>query len=43
MIDFMNRYLPRDIVIKRIEEMPERFHARYNAVGKNTAIMFGTT
>ncbi len=31
---FMNRYLPRDIVIKRIEEMPERFHARYNAVGK---------
>ncbi len=34
MIDFMNRYLPRDIVIKRIEEMPERFHARYNAVGK---------
>ena len=34
MIDFMNRYLPRDIVIKRIEEMPERFHSRYNAVGK---------
>ena len=27
MIDFMNRYLPRDIVIKRIEEMPERFHS----------------
>ncbi|WP_165004428.1 MULTISPECIES: tRNA pseudouridine(38-40) synthase TruA [unclassified Enterococcus] len=34
MLEFMNRYLPRDIVVKKIEEMPERFHARYNAKGK---------
>ncbi|MBF8808627.1 MAG: tRNA pseudouridine(38-40) synthase TruA [Enterococcus lacertideformus] len=31
---FLNRYLPRDIIIKHVEEMPERFHARYNATGK---------
>ncbi|MGX7243755.1 tRNA pseudouridine(38-40) synthase TruA [Enterococcus quebecensis] len=34
MIDFLNRYLPRDIVVKKVEEVPERFHARYNATGK---------
>lgn len=34
MIDFLNRYLPQDIVVQKIEEVPERFHARYNAVGK---------
>ncbi len=34
MLTFLNRYLPRDIVIKKVEEMPERFHARYNATGK---------
>lgn len=33
-INFLNHYLPRDIVIKKVEEMPERFHARYNATGK---------
>ncbi|GGC90437.1 tRNA pseudouridine(38-40) synthase TruA [Enterococcus wangshanyuanii] len=33
-LDFLNRYLPRDIVVKKVEDMPERFHARYNAVGK---------
>ncbi|MBM7709858.1 tRNA pseudouridine(38-40) synthase TruA [Enterococcus lemanii] len=32
--DFLNRYLPRDIVITKVEEVPERFHARYNATGK---------
>ena len=31
---FFNRYLPRDIVITKVEEVPERFHARYNAKGK---------
>lgn len=41
MLDHLNRYLPRDIVVKEIEEVPERFHARYNANGKNTAIMSG--
>lgn len=34
MRDFLNRYLPQDIVITKVEEMPERFHARYNATGK---------
>lgn len=34
MLDFLNRYLPRDIVVKKVEEVPERFHARYNCVGK---------
>ena len=30
----LNHQLPQDIIIKQIEEAPERFHARYNAVGK---------
>ncbi|MGM0219469.1 tRNA pseudouridine(38-40) synthase TruA [Enterococcus sp. AZ126] len=34
MLAFLNRYLPRDIVVKKVEEVPERFHARYNAIGK---------
>ncbi|GCF95707.1 tRNA pseudouridine synthase A [Enterococcus florum] len=34
MIEFFNRYLPKDIVVKKAEEVSERFHARYNAVGK---------
>lgn len=34
MRDHLNTYLPRDIIIRELEEMPERFHARYNAVGK---------
>lgn len=34
MLEFMNRYLPRDIIIKKVEEVPERFHSRYNATGK---------
>lgn len=32
--EFLNRYLPQDIVIKKTEEASERFHARYNAKGK---------
>lgn len=28
------RYLPQDIIIKKIIEVPERFHARYHATGK---------
>lgn len=31
---FLNRYLPQDIVVKELIEVPERFHARYNATGK---------
>ncbi|MGY3779373.1 tRNA pseudouridine(38-40) synthase TruA [Isobaculum melis] len=34
MIAFLNRYLPQDIVVKKVEEVPERFHARYNASSK---------
>lgn len=33
-MDTLNHQLPRDIVVKKIEEVPERFHARYNAKGK---------
>ena len=33
-ITYLNAYLPEDIVIKRVEEVNERFHARYNAVSK---------
>ncbi|MBO0477774.1 tRNA pseudouridine(38-40) synthase TruA [Vagococcus sp. DIV0080] len=34
MIDYLNRYLPNDIVVNAIEEVPERFHSRYNAKEK---------
>lgn len=32
--DYMNRYLPDDICIKEIRIASDRFHSRYNAVGK---------
>lgn len=31
---YLNQYLPRDIVVKVLEEVGDRFHARYNASGK---------
>ena len=31
---YLNRYLPNDISIIRVEDVPERFHARYNAKDK---------
>lgn len=34
MQEYLIRYLPQDIIIKKMEEVPERFHARYHAVGK---------
>ncbi|MHC5216452.1 tRNA pseudouridine(38-40) synthase TruA [Enterococcus sp. LJL128] len=34
MLTTLNNQLPRDIVVKKLEEVPERFHARYNAAGK---------
>ena len=34
MLDFFHQYLPQDIVVKQLDDMPERFHARYNAKGK---------
>lgn len=32
--DYINNYLPDDIVVKEVREASDRFHARYNAVGK---------
>lgn len=32
--DYMNRYLPDDICVKEVREASDRFHSRYNAVGK---------
>ena len=32
--DYMNRYLPDDICVREVKEASERFHSRYNAVGK---------
>ena len=32
--DYMNRYLPDDISVNEVKEASERFHARYNALGK---------
>lgn len=32
--EYLNIYLPQDIVVEKIEEVHERFHARYNAVSK---------
>ncbi len=34
MIDYLYEFLPEDIVVKEIEEVEERFHARYNAKAK---------
>lgn len=32
--DYMNRYLPEDICIKEVALAGDRFHSRYNALGK---------
>lgn len=32
--DYMNRYLPDDIAIKEVRIASDRFHSRYNAIGK---------
>lgn len=32
--DYLNRYLPEDIAVSRIEEVGERFHSRYQAKSK---------
>ncbi|MGL5651533.1 MAG: tRNA pseudouridine(38-40) synthase TruA [Paraclostridium sp.] len=32
--DYLNNYLPEDIVIKTVEEVDERFHSRYNVKQK---------
>lgn len=33
-MEYMNAYLPEDIAVIALEEMPERFHSRLNAKGK---------
>ncbi len=32
--DYMNRYLPEDICVREVRRAGERFHSRYNALGK---------
>ncbi len=32
--DYLNHYLPDDIAVSEVKEASERFHARFNAVGK---------
>ena len=32
--DYMNHYLPEDICVLEVHEASERFHSRYNAMGK---------
>lgn len=34
MLDYLYEFLPEDIVVKSIEEVDERFHARYNVKAK---------
>lgn len=34
MLDYLYEYLPEDIVVKSVEEVDERFHARYNVKSK---------
>lgn len=34
LLDYVNQYLPEDIAVIQIEEVNERFHARYSAVDK---------
>ena len=34
LMDYMNRYLPEDIAVLSCEPVPDRFHARYNAISK---------
>ena len=31
---YLNRYLPMDIAVLNVEEVEERFHARFNCIGK---------
>ncbi len=39
---WLNEHLPSDIAVTSIEEVPERFHARYNAVSKTYAYTIHT-
>lgn len=39
---YLNRYLPRDIAVTRVDDVPERFHSRYNAVAKTYVYRIAT-
>ncbi len=34
LLNYMNRYLPKDISVSEVVEVPEQFHARYHAIDK---------
>ena len=33
-LEYVNRYLPEDIAVNEVREASDRFHSRYNAIGK---------
>ena len=41
--DYMNRYLPDDIVILEVSEASQRFHSRYNTVSKTYSYRIRTS
>ncbi|WP_199242477.1 tRNA pseudouridine(38-40) synthase TruA [Desulfosporosinus fructosivorans] len=42
MLDYLYEYLPEDIVVKSIEDVAERFHARYNVKSKTYVYRLNT-
>lgn len=42
MLEYLYEYLPEDIVTKAIEEVAERFHARYNVLSKTYVYRINT-
>jgi len=42
MLDYCYEYLPEDIVAKSIEEVADRFHARYNVISKTYVYRINT-
>lgn len=41
--EYLNHYLPEDIVITKIDEVDNRFHSRYNAVSKTYSYRIRTS
>lgn len=42
-VQYCNKFLPKDIVVKTAEVVPELFHSRYNAKEKYINIIFAIT
>jgi tRNA pseudouridine38-40 synthase len=42
MLDYLYEYLPEDIVVKSLEDVEERFHARYNVKSKTYVYRINT-